>query len=140
MKPRTPYSPPETPITTRSFTASGATVKLYPFWYSAATTSQITFPVFASSAITWASSVPKNGESAIHPPAARTNVPRQLMLIHPDGPPRARIQGKRPVVLRRGIENPIHHQRCGLKLSRRPSLVHPFRHQRVRVRHLDLIE
>src|SRR5580693_4328225 len=123
MKPRTPYSPPETPITTRSFTASGATVKLYPFWYSAATTSQITFPVFASSAITWAS-----------------NVPRQLMLIHPDGPPRARIQGKRPVVLRRGIENPIHQQRCGLKLSRRPSLVHPFRHQRVRVRHLDLIE
>ena len=64
----------------------------------------------------------------------------QLVLVHPDRPPRARIQGKGAVVLRRGVENPIHHQRSSFKLSRRPGLVHPLRDQRARIRDLDLIE
>jgi len=84
--------------------------------------------------------IAQNREPAIHAPTAGTNVPRQLMLKHPDGPPCSRIQSKGTVILRRSVENPVHYQRRSLELARRTGLVDPLRHQRTRIRDVDLIE
>ena len=84
--------------------------------------------------------VAQNREPAIHAPAARTNVRGQLMLILPDGPAGARIERKRAIVLTGAVQNAVHDQRRGFKLSRRASLVHPLRDQRLHIRRVDLIQ
>ncbi len=84
--------------------------------------------------------VAQNRQSAIHMPAARTNIRRELPLIHPDWPPGARIERKGAVVLRGGIKNSVDHQRRSLQLSGRCGLVDPLRHQAIRIREIDLIE
>ena len=84
--------------------------------------------------------VAQNCETAIHAAAARTDVPRQLVLIDPDGPPGAGVQSKGTIVLRRGVENAVCNQRRGFELARGPGLVYPLRDKRMRVRGVDLIE
>ena len=84
--------------------------------------------------------VAQNGESAIHTTAARTNISWELTLIHPDRTPRAGIQGKRPVVLGRGVKNAVCDQRRSLELAGRSGLIYPLRHERARVRDVDGVE
>ena len=79
MKPRVGYSPPPTPVITRSFTGTGGLVMLYAFALSATVTFQRTLPVFASSAIRCASSVPITTSSPV------SVTPRLLMLQHARG-------------------------------------------------------
>src|SRR5271154_2830731 len=71
--------------------------------------------------------VTENRKPAIHPPATRTNIARQRMLVHPDRAPGARVERKGAVVLRGGVENAVHHQRRSLQLAGSRGLVHPLR-------------
>src|SRR3954452_5347655 len=58
-QPRTPYSPPELPTSTLFFTTSGAIVMVSPRLMLPSLVRQISFPVFASTAIVLLSSVLK---------------------------------------------------------------------------------
>jgi len=48
-----------------------------------------------------------NGETAIHSPAAGTDVARELMLIHPDRPAGTGVESKGAIVLRGSVENSV---------------------------------
>ena len=84
--------------------------------------------------------VAQNCEPAIHPPAARTNISRNLPLVHPDGPPRAGIERKCAVILPRRIQNTVDNQGRGLHLPGRSGLVHPLRDHGSGIGDVDLIE
>src|SRR5262249_47295587 len=75
-KPRTPNSPPATPVKTISFTTSGAPVMLYPSCQSITRVSHTTWPSSRWSATRPASTVPTNPNPP-HSPTPRLFEPQQ---------------------------------------------------------------
>ena len=108
--------------------------------------SQMTLPVFMSSAITCASSVamksllPSVAKPRFTMPQQACTLSGRVPLVAPDGPPGARVQSEGAIVLSGAVKHAIDHQRSGLKLAELGSLKRPLHRQIRGVRWVDLIQ
>src|SRR5258708_39782128 len=84
--------------------------------------------------------VSHNRDTAIHVPAAGTNIVRKLALVQPDRASGAGVEGKGTIVLGSTVKDSIHHQRSSFELARGCCLIDPLPDQRLRVRLVVLIE
>ena len=80
------------------------------------------------------------GNAPVHRSTARVELPGQVPLIPPDRLARARVNRKYPVILPRGVQDAIHHQRGRLELAQRTSLQHPFCPQPRNIRWVNLVQ
>ncbi len=84
--------------------------------------------------------VAQNGDTAIHAAAARPNIRRQRALILPDRPAGARVQRVSAIILTCSVQHAIDNQRRRLEFSSGHGLICPLRHQRMRVRSINLFQ
>ena len=144
MKPRMPYSPPPTPTITLSLTTSGACVIEYPDVVLATSVFQTARPVFASMAISCASSVPMNSVSP-RIASPRLLAPQQTMrscgrgvAIGPERTAGRRVERDDVVQALGDVHDAVDDQRRGLPVAGDRRLVDPLELQVLDVGRRDL--